>query len=58
MGGKNAADANSEIVPRPLIQADLDSVYWALNAFGCHSKEEQTRPLNPKENPAKNLAKP
>jgi hypothetical protein len=28
-------------------QADPDSVYWALNAFGCHSKKEETRSLNP-----------
>ena len=28
-------------------QADPDSVYRALNAFGCHWKKEETRPLNP-----------
>jgi hypothetical protein len=28
-------------------QADPNWVYWTLNAFGCHSKKEETRPLNP-----------
>jgi hypothetical protein len=28
-------------------QADPDSVYRALKAFGCHWKKKETRPLNP-----------
>jgi len=42
-------------------QADPDSVYRALKAFGCHwknkRKKEETRPINPKA-PSKNMAKP
>jgi len=39
-----------------IAKADPDSVYWALNAFGFHSKKEEIPLLNPEENLSKNMA--
>ncbi len=39
-------------------QADPDSVDWAVQAFECHSKNEERLALNPAESRSKNRAKP
>ena len=39
------------------VEANLDQVYWSLNALGLHRKKEETLTLNPEENAPKEPSK-
>ncbi len=41
-----------------VVEANLDQVYWALNAFGLHRKKEETLALILEENIHKKPVKP
>jgi len=44
--------------PRVVVEANLDQVYWSLNALGLHRKKEETLARISEENVPKYPAKP